>query len=212
MKKFVLGILIAAVLIPFGLTAQQGEMGFIHGDWEISGNRLYQNNTNTSIAKAWLAYPQEGMVDYNFNIRLEEGLWDDGHAGVGIHLFVDKPSRGFSWGEGHSYLLWLNYDRNPGSDVIPRGLSAQVYRSDANHKMVLLQSYDLSSVEKVVMGFPADTLLPVKITVDGRTGMVRVYDPLNAALSYPIRLGNTRPLKGSYVTLRTNSGGFSFGY
>ncbi len=212
MRKFVLVVLTLAVLVPFGLAAQQDEYGFIHGDWEIFGGRLYQNNVRTSIAKAWLAYPQEGTVDYNFNVKLEEGLWEDGHAGVGIHIFVDKPSRGFSWGEGHSYLLWLNYDKNPGSDTIPRGLSAQVYRSDANHRMVLLQSYDLSMVEKVVMTLPKDTVLPVRITADGRTGMVQVYDPLDASLSYPIKLDNTRPLKGGYVTLRTNSGGFSFAY
>jgi hypothetical protein len=199
-------------LLPVSLFAQTNGYGFIHGDWEIVGNRVYQNDTNTSIAKAWLEYPQKGVVEYNFNVRFEEGFFDDGHAGFGLHIFVDKPSKGFSWGEGKSYLIWLNYDKNPVSDEIPKGLSAQVYRSDANWAMELLKSYSLSAMEKVMMSYPMDTLVPIRIVADGRTGMLKVYDPVNPSIYYPIKLDNKRALEGKYVTLRTNSGAFSFGY
>ena len=137
---------------------------------------------------------------------------EDGHAGFGLHIFVDKPAKGFSWGEGKSYLLWLNYDKKPVSKSIPAGLSAQIYRSYSNSDMRLLQSVSLSALEKVLMKYPMSTKVPIKIVADGRTGIVKIYDPVTAGLFYTVKLDNTMPLTGNYVTLRTNSGAFSFGY
>ena len=211
MKKVALIVLFVVLVLPIGLFAAD-DYGFTYGDWEIDGNRVYQNDVETGIAKAWLAYPQKGVVEYNFNVRYEDGLFEDGHAGFGIHIFVDKPAKGFSWGEGKSYLLWFNYDQKPLSKDIPAGLSAQIYKSNANWEMELLQSIDLSSLEKVILRYPKGTKLPVKIQADGRTGVVKIYDPVNAGIYYPVKLNNTRPLSGNYVTLRTNSAAFSFGY
>lgn len=211
MKKVALAILFVMLVLPLGLFAAEG-YGFTYGDWEIEGNRVYQNDVDTGIAKAWLAYPQKGVVEYNFNVSYENGFMNDGHAGFGLHIFVDKPAKGFSWGEGKSYLLWLNYDSNPASKDIPAGLSAQIYRSNSNSNMKLLQSVSLSALEKVMMKYPMSTKVPIKIIVDGRTGIVKIYDPVTAGLFYTVKLDNKMSLTGNYVTLRTNSGAFSFGY
>ncbi|HAK46028.1 MAG TPA: hypothetical protein DCO79_08955 [Spirochaeta sp.] len=211
MKKIVLTILFVMLVLPLGLFAAD-DYGFTYGDWEIMGNRVYQNDVETGIAKAWLAYPQKGVVEYNFNVKFEDGFFDDGHAGFGLHIFVDKPAKGFSWGEGKSYLMWLNYDENPASKDIPSGLSAQVYRSDANWKMELIESVSLAAIEKVLMKYPASTKVPIKIIADGRTGLVKLYDPVTAGMFYTLKLDNKKSLTGDYVTLRTNSGAFSFGY
>lgn len=211
MKKFALAILFVVLVLPLGLFAAD-DYGFTYGDWEIMGNRLYQSDAETGIAKAWLAYPQKGVVEYNFNVKYEDGIFDDGHAGFGLHIFVDKPAKGFSWGEGKSYLLWMNYDMNPASDDIPKGLSAQVYKSNANWDMELLDSVSLGVMEKVVMKYPKSTKLPIKIKVDGRTGIVKIYDPINVGMFYTLKLDNKMPISGNFVTLRTNSGAFSFGY
>ena len=211
MKKVALAVLFVMLVLPLCLFAAD-DYGFTYGDWEIEGNRVVQKDVETGIAKAWLSYPQQGVVEYNFNVKYEDGLFDDGHAGFGLHIFVDKPAKGFSWGEGKSYLLWLNYDKNPASSDIPKGLSAQVYRSNANWSMDQIDSISLSALEKVVLKYPKNTKVPIKIKVDGRTGVVKLYDPVTAGLYYTMKLDNKVPLKGDYVTLRTNSGSFSFGY
>ncbi|MDC7227724.1 MAG: hypothetical protein PQJ61_13250 [Spirochaetales bacterium] len=211
MEKFALAILFVMLVLPLSLFAAE-DYGFACGDWEIKGNRIYQEDADTGIAKAWLVYPQKGVVEYIFNVMYEEGLFEDGHAGFGLHIFVDKPAKGFSWGEGKSYLLWLNYDENPESDDIPEGLSAQLYRSDTNWDMELLDSISLKALEKVVMKYPKSTEVPIRITVDGRSGVVKIYDPVTSGLFYTMNLDNKKSLSGNYVTLRTNSGAFSFGY
>ncbi len=211
MKKVALIVLFVILVLPACLFASD-DYGFTYGDWEIKGDRLYQEDADTGIAKAWLAYPQSGVVEYNFNVGLEDGLFEDGHAGFGIHIFVDKPAKGYSWGEGKSYLLWLNYDKKPSSKDIPAGLSVQVYKSNANWDMDLIQSIDISYLEKALMTAPKGTKLPIKIVADGRTGLLKIYDPLKVGAYYPLKLDISKPLTGAYVTLRTNSGAFSFGY
>ena len=211
MKKFVFTVLFVTLVLPLCLFAAD-DYGFTYGDWEIRGNRIYQDDVETGIAKAWLAYPQEGLVEYNFNVKFEDGFVEDGHAGFGLHVFVDDPAEGYSWGEGNSYLLWLNYDRDPVSNDIPKGLSAQVYKSSVDWDMELLESVKLPGFDKIISNYPSDTKLPIRITVDGRSGIVKIYDPINAGIYYTVKLDNDKPLKGNYVTLRTNSGAFSFGY
>jgi hypothetical protein len=49
------------------------------------------------------------------------------------------------------------------------------------------------------------------MTVNGITGDVKVYDPTDPGYVYTFNLGNKNPIKGNYVSLRTNSGSFSFG-
>ncbi|MBI9107416.1 MAG: hypothetical protein JEZ04_11790 [Spirochaetales bacterium] len=212
MKKVVLAVLFVILVLPVSVFSLSDDYGFTYGDWEIDGSRLYQNDVNVGIGKAWLSYPQEGVVEYRFNVRYEDGLLDDSHVGFGIHIFVDKPARGYSWGEGHSYLLWLNYDSKPVSDDIPAGLSLQIYRSNANWKMELLESVSLAELEKVIVRYPENTIVPFRIVADGRSGIVKLYDPVNESIYYPFKLDNKKALSGDYITLRTNSASFSFGY
>ena len=212
MKKVALVVLFVISVMPLCVFSLSDDYGFTYGDWEVDGNRIYQNDVDAGIAKAWLAYPQEGVVEYKFNVRYEDGFFEDAHAGFGLHIFVDKPARGYSWGEGHSYLLWLNYDSTPVSDDIPAGLSAQVYRSDVNWDMELIESVSLGAVEKAIMSFPRNTVIPIRIVADGRTGSLKLYDPVNPSVYYTLTLDNKKALEGNFVTLRTNSSSFSFGY
>ncbi|MAG13977.1 MAG: hypothetical protein CMN78_05220 [Spirochaetales bacterium] len=81
-----------------------------HGDWEVKGGRLYQSDTEEHLAKINVMATQAGEMQYEFDVRYEGGGIDDMMGGFGIHFFVDKAWDGRSWGNGNSYLLWLNYD------------------------------------------------------------------------------------------------------
>lgn len=211
MKKVALTVLFVMLVMPLAFS-MPNDYGFTYGDWEVEGNRIYQRDVDAGIAKAWLSYPQEGVVEYRFNVRYEDGFFDDAHAGFGLHIFVDKPAKGYSWGEGHSYLLWMNYDAAPVSDDIPAGLSAQVYRSDVNWDMELIESISLSGIEKTLMSYPENTVVPIRIMADGRTGTVKLFDPVEESIYYTLKLDNKKALEGEFVTLRTNSSSFSFSY
>jgi len=181
------------------------------GEWSQKGDRLHQLDADTGIAKIHWEVPQEGQVLYEFNVRYESGALSDGHGGFGIHIFVDDPARGFAWGDGNSYLLWVNYDENPGSDEIPAGLSAQIYKSTADDKMELLQSISLKSVENMLTAPMLKMNIPVKLLVDGSTGMAYIYDPMNMNLRYPFEIEIDEPMMGDWVALRTNGISLSFG-
>lgn len=181
------------------------------GEWSLRGDRLYQLDTNTGLAKIHWEIPQEGRVMYEFNVRYEDGAVEDLHGGFGIHLFVDKPARGAAWGDGKSYLLWLNYDAEPASDDISPGLSAQIYRSTSNHRMELIQNISLKGMEKFLTRENMNLTVPVKLLVDGNTGDAWIYDPMNLNLRYPFHIDIDRPLKGNWVALRTNGISLSFG-
>ncbi len=181
-----------------------------YGDWEIMGNRLYQNDLKAGMAKANLPMGQDGIVTYNFNVKYVDGI-QDGMGGFGIHVFVDKPAAGKAYGEGNSYLLWLNYDEKPQSSSVPAGLSAQIYKSSSYTNMKLVQAVSLKSIEPVIAQY-MDKTLPVKMEINSRTGMGKVFDPFDDSRYFVFSLGNTAPVSGDYVTLRTNSLGVSFGY
>jgi hypothetical protein len=149
---------------------------------------------------------------YEFNARYEDG-GEDGHGGFGIHVFGDTVLDRASWGNGRSYLLWLNYDENPSSPQIPAGLSAQVYRSLSNSYMELVESVDLNRYVENVTDEDLDYPVPFRILVDGATGEVRVYDPTDPDLAgYFYFTLNSRdiPIKGNWVALRTNGVNLSF--
>jgi hypothetical protein len=202
---FVAGaVLFAQVNLP--------EYRFASGNWAISGQRLYQNDAGARLAKMNIRAPQSGAMEYEFDARYESGA-EDGHGGFGLHLFVDAPYNGPSWGAGSSYLLWLNYDENPTGRDIPRGLSAQVYRSYSNSRMDLLQSYDLNSYTDLLTTDNLSYPVHFRITADGNTGEVRVYDPTEASGSVYYELALDRrdlPLRGDWVALRTNGMRLSF--
>jgi len=211
MKRLILFLLVLGVGVSLFAQVQLPEHHFASGNWTFVGDRLYQNDANARLAKVNIRAPQSGPMIYEFNVRYEDGI-QDGHGGFGIHLFADDVLHRASWGSGTSYLLWLNYDERPVTPRIPRGFSAQLYKSNSNSSMDLIESYDLNQYaylltwENCAM-YP----VPAKIWVDGSTGEVRVYDPTLPTYYYYFYLP-TRNLRGNWVSLRTNGLKLSFGY
>ena len=213
MKKFFLFLLVLGVGVSLFAQVQLPEHHFASGRWNMSGDRLYQNEAGARLAKVNMLIPQGGPMIYEFNARYEDGL-DDGHGGFGIHIFASDVLHSASWGSGVSYLLWLNYDENPITPGIHRGLSAQVYRSYSNSRMDLLESVDLN--EYVPLLTDEDLLYPIpfRIWADGNTGEVRVYDPSDPELLdyyYFFIDRSVLPLSGNWISLRTNGFSLSFG-
>jgi len=209
MKRIILAILVLSLLsaVPlFSLTAR--DLNFAEGDWAVRGDRLYQSNLKAGMARVDIPAPQAGIMVYNFNVRYQAGA-EDMHAGFGIHIFVDKPAKGKAWGNGKSYLLWLNYDEN--AKEITKGFSAQIYKSLTNSRMELLADIDLNQYAYLLTEDVLDMIIPVKMVVNGFNGDVKIYDPTDPTYVYKFNIGNTEPLTGQYISLRTNSMGISFG-
>ncbi|MDR1949172.1 MAG: hypothetical protein LBQ38_07255 [Spirochaetaceae bacterium] len=210
---------IVFLLVAMGMAAvvyaqnQLPEYRFAAGNWFFSGDRLYQNDARAGLAKVNFRAPQSGPMLYEFNARYESGA-EDGHGGFGLHVFADAAYDGPSWGSGNSYLLWLNYDERPSNPRIPRGLSAQVYRSYTNSRMELVESVDLNEYADLLT---VDNLsyVPFRISVDGNSGEVRVFDPTDPNLSnyYYFNINRRElPLRGNWAALRTNGIRLSFAY
>jgi hypothetical protein len=182
------------------------------GSWAPSGGRLYQNDERSHLAKINVKAPQNGAMVYEFNTRYESGA-EDGHGGFGLHVFADTAYNAASWGSGKSYLLWLNYDEKPLSKQIPNGLSGQIYRSNSNSQMDLVESIDLNEYAPLLTQNNLSSPVPFRIVVDGNTGEVRVYDPTDPSLTsyryFYIDKKNI-PLNGNWVALRTNGIRLSF--
>lgn len=212
MKKIVLVLLVLGFAAGVYAQMQIPKYFVASGNWSLSGGRLYQNDAKARLAKVNFMVPQNETMVYEFNARYEDGA-QDGHAGFGLHVFADSSYNGPSWGNGKSYLLWLNYDENPANKNIPRGFSAQVYRSYTNSRMELVDSIDLNEYTYLLSDENLAYPIPFRIMVDNRTGEVRVYDPTDSdQLRYFYFYINSRdlPLKGNWVALRTNGVKLSF--
>lgn len=210
MKRTVLFCFCIALMLSAPLFGESLNISPAYGDWQMSGSRLYQNDLNAGMAKASLPVEQKGTMVYEFSVKYVDGI-QDGMGGFGIHVFVDKPAAGKAWGEGESYLLWLNYDENPVSSDVPAGLSAQIYKSDSDSRMSLVQAVSLKSIEPVIAKY-MNYSLPVKLVIDSKTGMAKIYDPFKENYVYKFALGTDFPADGDFVSLRTNSLGVSFGW
>ncbi|QEN08838.1 hypothetical protein EXM22_12860 [Oceanispirochaeta crateris] len=208
MKKALLLLVCLTVVLSANIFADSMKVKTTYGDWKITSTMLSQTDLLAGMTKANIYAPQSGTMVYEFKAKYIDGL-ADGKGGFGIHVFVDKPSTGKAWGEGESYLLWVNYDENPVSDSTPKGLSAQIYKSESNSRMNLVQSVSLKSVEPMLAKYLGYTL-PIKIVIDGKTGMAKVYDPFKANYYYKFPLSSDTPLEGNYIALRTNSMGVAF--
>lgn len=187
--------------------SQSGPATPSYGGWQVMNGRLYQTNDTNPLAKINFAAPQSGIMQYEFNVRYEKGLGDN-KGGFGIQIYVDRAFDGRSWGDGHSYLLWLNYDTNPtygGS-----GFRAQVYRSMSATDMILMPGYDVGLNVADLPTSDTSVIVPVKIVVNSNTGDVTVWDPTQANWVYTFNLG-AAPGSGNYIALRTNSLSVSFG-
>jgi hypothetical protein len=212
MKRLVLVLTLVAAGAALYAQVNLPEHRFASGNWAVSGQRLYQNDPRAGLAKMNVRVPQNGAMLYEFDARYEGGA-EDGHGGFGLHIFVDNPLNSASWGAGISYLLWLNYDERPIDRNIPRGLSGQVYRSYSNSRMELVQSFDLNRYADLLTDENLSYPVHFKIIADGNTGELRVYDPTvpDDAEYYVLNLDRRDlPLKGNWVSLRTNGMKLSF--
>ena len=209
MKHLVLFVLVLGIAVS--LFAQQvPEYRFASGNWNFSGPRLYQNDPYAGLAKVNLKVPQNGPMIYEFNARYEGGA-EDGHGGFGIHVFVDNAFNSASWGAGKSYLLWLNYDESPISGRIPKGLSAQIYKSLTNSRMDLLESISLNDYLPLLTDENLSAPVPFSVEVNGTTGEVKVYDPTDPDAYFQYFINRSElPLRGDWVALRTNGMKASF--
>jgi len=189
------------------------EHQFAAGRWGFVGSRLQQSDAKSGLAKFNMRVPQSGAMQYEFTAKYEDGL-QDGHGGFGIHIFGDSAYNGASWGAGNSYLLWLNYDENPVTPGFIKGFSAQVYRSRSNSVMDLVQSFDLNQYLPYITWDDLRYPVPIRIVVYGDTGEVRVYDPTDPDWTYYWFFFLDRrdvPLRGNWISLRTNGASVSFG-
>jgi hypothetical protein len=213
MKRFIFLALAAGLSVSLFAQVQLPEYHFASGNWGLAGPRLYQNDAGARLAKVNIRIPQSGPMIYDFNARYEDGV-QDGHGGFGIHIFTDSAYNGASWGAGRSYLLWLNYDEAPITRGIPRGFSAQVYRSVSNSRMDLIESVDLNRYLPLLTWDNLSNSIPFRIWVNGDSGEVRVYDPSDPDLANYFYFYIDRkdlPLKGNWIALRTNGIKLSFG-
>lgn len=203
-------VLIAVIVLAAGMVYADG-FGFFgtpEGQWNLVGGRLFQKDDGAPRAKAWMAIPQNGSMVYEFTMRYEGG-GEDGHGGVGIHILGDPAPKGKSWGFSDSWMLWLNYDVNPTAAGVPRGLSAQLYKSESNKDMEIVKSISLTSYEPAF----ADAIamdIPVKLTFLANRGRLIIADPTGASAGWYLDLPGSRGADGRYVAVRTNGAAVSF--
>ena len=177
------------------------------GTWLVKSGRVYQTDESERLAKINVMAEQSGEMQYSFDVRYEGGGFDDLMGGFGLQIFVDTPYMGRSWGNGNSYLLWLNYDDE--ATYGSTGFQAQVYKSTSPTKMELVGEFNLNRFAIYLSSQHAGYKIPVRIKVDGTSGSVWVVDPTLAGFGYRLELGE--PLAdASYVALRTNSLALSF--
>ncbi len=179
-----------------------------YGGWKLRNERLYQQDTQEHLAKINFPAPQSGLMEYNFDVRYEAGGLSDRMGGFGIQVFVDDAHKGKSWGNGKSYLLWLNYDEDP--TYGKAGFRGQVYRSYSHSRMELLDGYDIALNPSVLTRENLQLTIPVKIQVNGNSGLVKVWDPSRPGTYLRFYLDEA-PESGKYISLRTNSLAVSFG-
>ena len=176
------------------------------GDWRIRGGRLYQNDAEERLAKMNVMARQSGEMQYEFNVRYENGA-QDLMGGFGIHVFVNNPWDGKSWGNGDSFLLWLNYD--PAPTYGPKGFTAQVYRSTSATKMEIVGHFDLNDYAYLLSTENLGGVIPVRLKINGATGSVWVESPMQPGYGWSFSLGTSLGT-GNYVALRTNNLAASF--
>jgi len=212
MKRLVFFLLVMGLGVSLFAQVQLPEYHFGSGSWSFVGPRLYQNDANARLAKVNIRAPQNGPMIYEFNVRYEDGI-QDGHGGFGLHVFANGILNSVSWGSGQSYLLWLNYDEHPITKGIPRGFSAQIYRSVTNSYMELVDSIDLNQYAYLLTYENcAAQPVPARIWIDGNSGEVRVYDPTDPDGNYYFYFYlPARNLRGDWISLRTNGLKLSFG-
>jgi hypothetical protein len=184
------------------------------GVWKADG-RLVQGDEKTPLAQINRQVLQSGVYEVDFTIRYgaggyrntQEALKGKYHAGFGIHIGIDRPTALRSWGNGNSYLLWVNLDTTVSRESPHYGLRGQVYRSRTNTDMRLMKDYNVEILPVAsalgALNNIVGVSVPVKLIVNTNDGEVRVYDPTIPGYYYYFYL-DPKLLKGSWISLRTN--------
>ena len=178
------------------------------GKWEITNGRLAQTNADETIAVITVPVRQSGTVLYEFDVEYVGGGEDD-YGGFGMHLCVNNPSKGRSWGNGSSLLAWVTWD--PKAYGWPGGF-IQVYQSKGPLSMAL---YPPGDIVKDGDRFPIreeylkyeylNYTVPVKMSLNLNTGEGKFYDPFDPdRYYYPFYLG-TAVRAGGAFSFRMNS-------
>jgi hypothetical protein len=246
MKKVALIFAALLVLFPLALSAQVivsddfstlGDWVPGYGEWGIRGGMLVQRDTSTGLARIDRPVPQSNEIEISFKVRYQAGGFEDTmalnrgylHAGFGIQIGVENPPLGrVAWGDGNSYLLWLNLDTRPDTMANASqhvGFRGQVYRSRTNAVMDLSDDarYGVQLNADIIAALNAnginlgindlqrylDVQVPIKLRVNYTTGVVMVMDPTNPSLWLTFDL-DPAVLRGNYMSLRTNSLAVSF--
>jgi len=212
MKRRLLLVCLALLLVPaFVFSQDLGPWKAAYGDWKMVNGRLTQLSTKAGMAQAYMALPQSGIVEYEFDVKYVDG-GQDFYGGFGFHVGIDRAAGGKSWGNGKSFLLWLTLDPKAYGGS---GVYAQAYQSRTSSEMALAHkatAYQIpaSRLKDINLDKMSLYSLPVRIRINYDTGSVKVWDPLIANYYYRFSLGG--PVKnGGYVSVRTNSLGASFG-
>ena len=237
--KVILSLTVLLLFLSGALFAQTMQYGgtewtVSYGNWSMAAGSLIQKDTKTGLARIDIRLPQSGIMQYDFTVRYNAGGYSDMaalaagklHAGFGAHLGVDKAFLGKpSWGNGRSYLLWLNLDTAVPMNSKHYGIRAQVYKSTDNVNMDLMDAYNIDIVKALGATLPwainelsknLNVDIPIKIVINANTGEIKVYDPTidpnryGYAYAYVFKL-DPAMLKGNYVSIRTNSLSAVFG-
>ena len=224
MKKFFLCILVLSILGAGTVFAQSvvaddsfasiGSWRAAGGTWRADG-RLTQADAQAPIAQIVRQLPQSGVYEVEFTITYAAGGYrseqdarrDIYRAGFGLHIGIDRPSGVLSWGNGNSYLLWVNLDTEVPRTSRHYGLRGQIYRSRTDTDMTLMDDFN---VEILPLAQALDTVggmlnqaVPVRLRINTNDGEVRVYDPTDPGYYYYFYL-EPRLLRGSWISLRTS--------
>jgi hypothetical protein len=224
MKKNVLCLILFCAVTAGSLFAQSvlAEDSFASlGAWKSAGGKwlangsLVQGDTSAGLARINRQIPQSGVYQVDFTVKYVGGGFASAqaarqgkyHAGFGIHIGVDRPAASIAWGNGRSYLLWVNLDTTVAGNSPHFGFRGQVYQSQTNTRMNLMKDYNVE-ILPVAAALPAlnnfvGKEVPVKILINTNDGEIRVYDPTAPGYYYYFYL-DPKLLKGSWLSLRTN--------
>ena len=191
-----------------------------YGDWQIVDGRLAQLSVTTGMAKINIPVTQSGVMQYEFDVKyIDHG--NDEYGAFGLHINIDNPADGISWGNGKSFLLWVTYD--PGA-YAGTGFRVQCYKSVRNSTMDEIITSDMyqkdgfeipetNIVDKIKYIYLDDSYLEnaikIKLTINSDTGTVILSDPRIPNYEWFFEIGESVPA-GSYISLRTSSLAVSF--
>ena len=224
MKKFFFCVLALSIISAGFVLAQSvvaddnfqsiGSWKAAGGAWRADG-RLVQGDAQAPIAQIVRQLPQSGVFEVDFTIRYDSGGYkneqearqDKYRGGFGLHIGIDKPSERLSWGNGKSYLLWVNLDTQVPRSSPHYGLRGQIYQSRTNTDMRLMGDYNVEilPVSEAIntVGNMLDQAVPVKLVINTNDGEIRVYDPTVPDYYYYFYL-DPKLLRGSWISLRTS--------